>query len=185
MNFDEIRFKAVDGGEYSLDALSEGKKGLVLVFTSIQCPYALSYFDRLENIANLGKYSGLGFVLVNSNATIEEDVEDLDEMKKTFSSLSIPFIRDEDKILANHFQATFTPECLLLDRQYRILYRGPVDNRFKKPDEWAEEKEGFWPWDDNPPAEPAVTFIEQVLDAFIASAPIPFAVQSAIGCTIK
>src|SRR5256885_13002495 len=185
MKFAEIRFKAVDGGEYSLNDLSEGKKGLVIVFTSIQCPYALSYFEKLEHIANLGKYSELGFALVNSNATIEEDVEDLDAMKKAFSTLSIPFIRDEDKVLANHFQATFTPECLLLDKQFSILYRGPIDNRFKSPEEWAEEKEGFWPWDDNLPNKPEVTFIEQVLDAFIASTPIPFAARPAIGCTIK
>jgi hypothetical protein len=185
MHFAEINFKAVDGNEYSLADVSKDKEALVIVFTSVQCPYALAYFDRLERIATRGKYSNIGFILVNSNASIEEDVEDLEEMKKQFPSLSVPFIRDEEKVLANHFEATFTPECLLLDKQYAVLYRGPVDGRFKTTAEWSEDKEGFWPWDDNPPSEPEVTYIEQILDEFISSRTVPFADRHAIGCTIK
>lgn len=185
MNFNQVKFESVDGGQYNLSGLFEGKKGLLVIFTSVQCPYALSYFEKLDNIAKNNKYSEVSFVLVNSNASIDEDVEDLEEMKKDFSSLSIPFIRDENKTLANHFKATFTPECLLLNRHYEILYRGPVDDRFKSPSDWSEDQEGFWPWDDNPPAEPEITFIEQVLEAFITEKPIPFTTQTAIGCSIK
>jgi adenine-specific DNA methylase len=143
MNFDQFKFKSVDGKEYSLNGLSEGKEGLLVVFTSVQCPYALSYFEKLDSIAKNNKYSEIAFILVSSNATIDEDVEDLDEMKKDFPSLSVPFIRDEDKILSSHFKATFTPECLLLNKHYEILYRGPMDNRLKSPEEWSEEQEGF------------------------------------------
>lgn len=185
MDIAELKFKAVDEKEYSLADILQGKEALVTVFTSIQCPYALSYFDRLESIAAKSKYANIGFVLINSNASIEEDVEDLGEMKKQFPSLSVPFIRDEEKILANHFQATFTPECLLLDKQYTVLYRGPVDGRFKSPEEWSEDKEGFWPWDDNPPDEPEITYIEQVLDEFISSRTVSFVSRHAIGCSIK
>jgi hypothetical protein len=185
MDVAELKLKAVDGKEYSLADVAKGREALVVVFTSVQCPYALSYFDRLESIATRDKYSNIGFILINSNASLGEDVEDLEEMRSQFPSLSIPFVRDEEKVLSGHFQATFTPECLLLDRQYTILYRGPVDDRFKAPQAWSEDKEGFWPWDDNPPDEPETTYLEQVLDGFISSGNVPFASQHAIGCTIK
>lgn len=185
MNFNQVKFESVDGSKYSLDDLLGEKMGLLLIFTSIQCPYALSYFEKLESIAKNNDYAEISFVLVNSNATIDEDIEDLSEMKKEFSYLFIPFIRDKDKILASQLEATFTPECFLLNRRYETLYRGPIDNRFKTPEEWSEEQEGFWPWDSKPPPEPEITYIEEVLEAFIAIKPIPFTRQSAIGCNIK
>jgi hypothetical protein len=173
------------GGTESWPSLLANADHSVLIFTSVQCPYALAAYGTIERIATKYSARGLQFFLVNSNVSTDEDPEDLNAMRAHEPPPSIPFLRDETAELAQRLGATHTPHVFLLDRSGEKLWSGPVDHRFKKPDDWTEESEGFWPWDNNPPPPPLITKLEEVLEQLVEVGQIESNEEHPIGCTIK
>ncbi|MGD9560931.1 MAG: hypothetical protein AB7F88_00110 [Pyrinomonadaceae bacterium] len=185
MKDDSLALMTTSGGTETWSSLLARADHSVLVFTSVQCPYALAAYGTIERIA--AKYSAapLQFLLVNSNVSTDEDPEDIDAMRVHEPQPSMPFLRDETAELARLLGATHTPHVFLLDRSGEKLWSGPIDHRFKKPDDWTEESEGFWPWDDNPPPQLSITKLEEVLDQLVEKGHTEIEEEHPIGCTIK
>ena len=179
---------ATNGQAYSLvesGYFTDKRTGIVLIFTSVQCPYALQYFDTILAISSKEKFGSIAFAFVNSNKTLDEDSEEMDEMISTYTHQTVPFIRDAEKEWCNSFNASFTPEFFLLNMDYEVVTSGAVDSRFKTPGEWQDGLEGHWPWDEQLPPEEKITYLEMALDAFLSGSPVPAFTRSQIGCTIK
>ncbi len=185
MNDEHFGLLTTKGGTESWPSLLVHADHSVLIFTSVQCPYAIAAYGTIERIAARYSSAPLQFLLINSNVSTDDDPEDLDAMRAHEPQPSIPFLRDETAELARFLGATHTPHVFLLDRDGEKLWSGPIDHRFRKPDDWSEESEGFWPWDDNPPPQLAVTTLEVVLDQLIAIGHIESKEEHPIGCTIK
>jgi len=182
----EKKFPSVKHGMLSLAELMKGKKGVLVIFTSIQCPYALAYYSKIEEISAKEFFKDISFVFVNSNQSTEDELETIDEMRTQFNNLNTPYIKDEDKELCNQFTAQFTPHSFLLNQEWNTIYEGAIDSWFKPPSEYVEgEMEKGFPWDDELPISPQITFIEEVLSAYLHEKSIPFVYKTAIGCIIK
>jgi hypothetical protein len=179
-------FPSIQGYMCSVRSILGSNRCIVLVFTSIQCPYALSYYEKLEKMANKYRHMSVSFLLINSNISTDEDDESIQAMKAKFPELEIPYIKDDSKILASYFGATHTPECYLLNQSFELTFSGPIDLRFKNPEEWSEGQEGFWPWDDVPPPEPSQTLLEEKINLYLEGLTdgSPQRVES-IGCSLK
>jgi hypothetical protein len=180
-----MELQSVSGQAVAYPDMLRSKPWTLIVFTSVQCPYALAYFSVLERIAASARYSAVSFYLVNSNFSSPDARESLDEMRETHGNISIPFLRDEQGALARLMGATRTPECFVVGPENSVFWSGPVDTRFKAPEEWREGLEGYWPWDEKPPQPASRTLLEDVLDCVLAGRSVPEVRPRAIGCTIK
>lgn len=136
----------------------------VCIFTSVQCPYALAAYPTVDRIAIKYNIRGVQFRLINSNLSTLDDPEYLDAMRTLSPHPKTRFFRDEGGRLAVKLGASHTPHAFVLDQSSKVLWSGPIDHRFKKPDDWTEDSAGFWPWDDVPPPELLVTELEEVLE---------------------
>jgi peroxiredoxin len=115
-----------DGKVISLEDFA-ASHGVVIIFTSINCPYDGYYQTRIKELSE--KYNTkIPILLINSS--VEESV---DQMKRYASqnSLPAPYLADkEQKVLAN-LHPRKSPECFLLqskDSKFTIVYRGAIDD---------------------------------------------------------
>ncbi|MFO7824823.1 MAG: ubiquitin carboxyl-hydrolase [Cyclobacterium sp.] len=104
---------------------------MVFVFTSLTCPYAKLYEDRI--LALHQKYSGQNviFMLVNPHAG------QTDESKEQMATLTwardsgIPFLMDNDQAFTQQTSVRKIPEVVLISSGptgYSIAYQGAIDN---------------------------------------------------------
>ncbi len=162
-NFSLINAK--DGKEVSLSNYASSA-GVVVVFTSHECPFDNYYKDRLKELVNT--YSGkIPFLFINSN---QEPAESTDQMAIHYSDLNVPYLADKDQTVMEAFGARRSPEVFLLSSaggNFTVAYSGAID--------------------DNPQVakEAKQSFLKDAITKLMAGQKSEPAVQRAVGCTIR
>ncbi len=123
------------GEVYAREGLC-GEKGLLVAFTCNHCPYAIAVWPRVIALAR--EVEGLGIKTVGINPNIHPDYprDSAPEMQKKIAEWAIPFpyLIDADQAVAKRYKAQCTPDLYLLDRQFKLVYHGRLD------DNWQDEK---------------------------------------------
>lgn len=154
-----------DGKEISLSNYASST-GVVVVFTSHECPFDNYYKDRLKDLVNT--YSGkIPFIFINSN---QESTESLEQMAIHYGDLNVPYLADKDQTAMEAFGARRSPEVFLLSAargKFTVAYSGAID--------------------DNPQVAKDVeeNFLKDAIAKLLAGQKTEPAVQRAVGCTIR
>ena len=121
----------VDGKTVSLDQFSSSN-GVVVLFTSNECPFDNYYKDRVKEL--IGAYGGkVQFLLVNSNLEPEESAE---KMAIHYTDMSVPYLSDKDQVVMNLFGARKSPEAFLIKNtggKSTVVYSGAIDDNPQVP----------------------------------------------------
>lgn len=118
----------IDNKQISLQDFS-ASPGLVIVFTSVACPFDGYYGNRIKQLQT--EYSGkLSILLVNSYTEAPEAEE---WMLKTAQAngLTLPYLSDKDQILMTQLNAQRSPEAFMLKNtngQFTVAYHGAIDD---------------------------------------------------------
>jgi peroxiredoxin len=122
---------ALSGKEFSLSDHNQSK-GVVLIFTSLNCPFSKLYEERIVQLND--SFSGQGFVfaLVNPHVAVEEE-EQAPQMKTRAAErkITFPFLIDDKQVVAKQLGITKLPEVVLITPSptgHSIAYRGAIDN---------------------------------------------------------
>jgi peroxiredoxin len=112
----------------SVSISTEGKKGIVAVFLSAQCPCSHSHVPILKAMA--AAHPDFAFVAVHANSD-----EKAEASKKYFTAQNIPFpvIQDTSQKLANEYKAMKTPHAYVLGKDGAVLYKGGMTNSANGP----------------------------------------------------
>ena len=117
------------------------QNGLIIIFTCNHCPYAKAIWNRL--IRDYSKIKELGFGLVAINPNIHPDYpkDSFENMIKLSEELNLPFeyLLDETQNTARSYKATCTPDIFIIDKNYKLLYRGAYDDNWKDEELVKEE----------------------------------------------
>ncbi len=171
----DFKMTNVDGQSWSLIDLA-GKNGVLVIFTCNTCPFVVGREGRSEGWE--GRYNGviaaarelgIGSVLVNSNEAKRKGDDSLEEMKKHARAAGYiaPYVVDEGHKLADGFGARTTPHVFLLDSEFRLVYRGSIDDNGNASDEVTER------------------YLEEAMTRMISGKKIKPAITKAVGCSIK
>lgn len=171
----DFKMTNVDGQSWSLIDLA-GKNGVLVIFTCNTCPFVVGREGRSEGWE--GRYNGviaaarelgIGSVLVNSNEAKRKGDDSLEEMKKHARAAGYiaPYLVDEGHKLADGFGARTTPHVFLLDSEFRLVYRGSIDDNGNASDEVTER------------------YLEEAMTRMISGKKIKPAITKAVGCSIK
>ena len=119
----------VDGKRYSLSTF-DGKRILVLVFSSNRCPTAKAYEDRMISIQREYEAHGVQLVAVNSNNFHFYSEERYPEMVRRAEekAFNFPYLQDADQSLAKSYGAVCTLHAFVLDQGRTLRYRGRIDD---------------------------------------------------------
>jgi hypothetical protein len=145
-------------------------KAIVLVFHSLNCPFAKMYEGRIKELKSTFQNQGITFALINpETGTGAEDQLPLRSYIDQ-SGLNMAYLIDAGQAWTKRFQVTKIPEVIVLvpgANGLEIKYRGGIDN--------------------NPQAESAVSekHLERALNQLLkGESPSPAQVR-AVGCNIR
>ncbi len=100
----------------------------VLCFLGTECPLANLYAPRLEALSESFAPNDVQILGIGSNR--QDSSADLAGYVKKHK-LTFPVLKDHDNKAADHFQATRTPEVIVLDKEGTIRYRGRIDDQYE------------------------------------------------------
>ncbi len=118
----------ISGKQVSLEALSR-KHLTVIYFVAPDCPLCQSYSLTMRQLSET--YKGKNVMMLGVIAGTDYSDMEIITFKKKYS---IPFTlyKDPDFLIVKQFEATITPEVVVLDTQGKVVYQGRIDN-------WAYE----------------------------------------------
>jgi hypothetical protein len=131
----DTEMKATDGNAYNLSKLM-GKKGLIVVFSCNTCPFVVGsesfagWEVQYNALHQLAKDSGVGFVLVNSNAAKRTGDDSMEAMitRASEKAYTMPYLVDENATVADAFGAKTTPHVYFFNENSELIYQGAIDN---------------------------------------------------------
>ena len=122
---DRVTLRDAAGKAFALTDL-QGKKAVVVVFLSFDCPVSTSYSPVLAELART--YGPRETAFLGIVAT-DEDAAQVASHAADFS-LPFPVYKDDQSAAAEAFKAQATPEAFVLDRHLILRYRGRIDNGY-------------------------------------------------------
>jgi len=157
---------AVTGKSVNIGAELTGK-GLVLIFHSLDCPFAKMYEGRL--IALRSKYTSQGFDFILVNPEVSASQEDQAALRTYIdqSGINMSYLIDDKQELTKYFKITKIPEVILLTPGEVVSYRGAVDN--------------------NPQAENSASsnYLDKAIDQLLKNETPSPPQARAVGCNVK
>jgi hypothetical protein len=104
-------------------------EGMVIIFTSNNCPYDEYYRNRIMKLAQTYN-ARVPVLLVNANTDPAESKENMQKRAKQLN-MSIPYLADKDQSLMSTLDARKSPEAFLLKNSngnFSVVYRGAIDD---------------------------------------------------------
>lgn len=138
-------------------------KAIVVMFIATQCPVSNAYNTRMVGFYK--DYSKKNVAVIGINSNKQESVE---EIKKhaTMHGFEFTVLKDWNNVVADKFQASFTPEIYILNSKFKVLYHGRIDDSQRENNIKSKD-------------------LRVALDNILAGKPVTVASTKAFGCTIK
>ncbi len=159
----------VDGRTVSL-ADFQGRKALLVMFICNHCPFVKHIQAELARLGRDIQRKDVAVVAVMSNDAANYPDDSPAKMKEEAENAgySFPYLYDETQAVAKAYRAACTPDFFLFDAEFRLVYRGQLD-------------------DSRPGNNIPVTGndIRAAVDALLAGQPVPVEQRPSIGCNIK
>jgi len=159
---ENFKLKDYNGKEYQLSDF-KNSKAVVVMFIATQCPVSNSYNSRMAQLYQDYKGKGVTFLGINSNKQ-----ESVDEIKGHAKSNKLDFIilKDLNNVVADKFNASFTPEIYVLSSNSEILYHGRIDDGRRESDVKSKD-------------------LRTALDEILSGKKVSVSETKAFGCSIK
>ena len=171
----EFKMTNIDGQDWSLVDLA-GENGTLVIFTCNTCPFVVGREGRSEGwegryneVIAFARENSIGSVLVNSNEAKRKGDDSFEEMKQHAREAGYiaPYVVDAGHKLADGFGARTTPHIYLFDGDFRLVYRGSIDDSV------------------NSAADVKERYLEDAITKMVAGKKVKPAITKAIGCSIK
>lgn len=113
-------------------------KAVVLVFTTLSCPFSKLYENRIIELKNRFSKDNMVFAMVNPHFGNDEE-ENKEAVQKRFSDSvsNFPILNDGRQVLIKQLQVTKLPEVIVITPSqtgFAISYRGAIDNNPQVPE---------------------------------------------------
>jgi peroxiredoxin len=120
----QLQFKSPEGQPITVKNVT-GKKGIVLLFYSPECPLCINYTSTLTEMQREYSDAGIGFLVVFPGTFYSAGA--VDSFLQEYH-LQLPVLMDPGNILVKALTATVTPEAALIDPSGQVIYHGAIDD---------------------------------------------------------
>jgi hypothetical protein len=150
------------------DELCTGKANLVVFFCN-HCPYAQAVEDRLIALHRELSPQGLTttFICANDWTAYPDDAPEMLRARAEAKAYPFASLVDESQAVARAFDAACTPDPYLYDAAGKLVYRGRIDDNWKRPAQVSKHE------------------LRDAIVATLAGAPVAALQHPSLGCAIK
>lgn len=147
-----------------------GKAGLLVIFMCRHCPFVIHVQDELARIGAEFVPQSLGMIGISSNSVVTHPADAPDKLKEMVAELgfNFPIAYDASQEVAKSYQAACTPDFFLFDQDFKLVYRGQLDDSRPGNDQPVDGKD-----------------LRQAIAAVLANKPVDPDQKPSIGCNIK
>jgi peroxiredoxin len=158
----------VSGRVRRRDDVLTGRARLVMFFCN-HCPYAKAVEDRVIALQRELGPRGLTTVLICSNdaAQYPEDTPAALKARAEEKQYPFPSLIDESQAVARAFDAACTPDPFLFDGRGHLVYRGRIDDNWKRPEAVAQHE------------------LRDAIECVLSGRPVAVTQHPSLGCSIK
>jgi hypothetical protein len=158
---------ARNGKNVSLKDFSSSK-GIVLIFSSNECPFDEYYSTRIQELA--AAYGDkVPVMLVNSHVEAGESAEAMATYLRR-AGLDLPYLADKKQVILNSLSPRKTPEAFLLQNkndQFSVIYRGAIDDNAQSADDVKN------------------SYLKTSIEELLAGKSLTTSEERAVGCSVR
>jgi len=132
----EFKMLDVSGEKISLADVKK-ENGLLVLFSCNTCPFVLRWEGRYNSIKEWADKNNVGMIVLNSNHQKRNGDDSYEAMQNKAKDKDYQFhyVLDEDSKIANAFGGQTTPHAFLFDGEFRLAYKGAIDDSYKSASE--------------------------------------------------
>jgi peroxiredoxin len=147
-----------------------GKAGLLVIFMCRHCPFVIHVQDELARIGQDFVPQNLGIVAISANDAAKYPDDAPAKLKEMQAELgfNFPVVYDESQAVAKSYQAACTPDFFLFDQEFKLVYRGQLDDSRPGNDKPVDGKD-----------------LREAIAAVLAQQTVSQDQKPSIGCNIK
>ncbi len=100
----------------------------IIIFMAVDCPITQKYMGTIKDLAikyQSQKMAVVGYFPAGLSKKASKEFRQEYQVPEM-----IQFIDDKKHVITNKYQATITPEVVLLDKNQQVIYQGAIDNWF-------------------------------------------------------
>lgn len=156
-------------GKKSLSDYNE-KKGVVVIFHSITCPFAKLYETRILDLKSEFQSQGVQFVFIDHNTGNTEAPSEIIKYLEKKQLTQLTYLLDLNRKVSGQFGATKVPEVFVLKNVngvFILFYKGAIDNTPSAPEPTSEH------------------YLQDALKALVGNMPLKVTTKDASGCAIS
>jgi peroxiredoxin len=159
---DNFTLSDYNGKTHNLTDFKDSQ-AIVIMFIATKCPVSNAYNSRMAQLHKEYSTKNISFIGINSNKA-----EDAQEVKTHAAENGLEFtiLKDPNNIIADIFEAKYTPEIFVLTPNMDIIYHGRIDDSRKEENVEASD-------------------LKNVLNTILSNEEIQFSETKAFGCSIK
>ncbi len=100
----------------------------IIIFMAVDCPITQKYMATIRDLAQKYQSQQISVVGYFPAGLSKKGAK---EFRQEYQVPEIiQFINDKKRIMTNKYNATVTPEVVLVDKNQRVIYQGSIDNWF-------------------------------------------------------
>jgi len=164
----DLPLLATDGRAVTVAELT-GRRGTLVLFTCVHCPFVAAWQDRMAALGNSYRKRGIGVVFINPNDPARIPLDAIAPMRAQAREHGYRFLYvvDTTSDLARAFGARHTPEAYLFDAAGHLVYHGAIDDNA------------------HDPAAVRHRYLRDALDAVAAGRRPPVGEVPSLGCALQ
>ncbi len=160
--------KNANGGKVTLKTAAR-ENGLLVMFSCNTCPYVVKNQPITQKTIAYAAAHKVGMIIINSNEAKRGGDDSYEAMQQYAKDqhYTVPYVVDDNSVLADAFGANHTPEIFLFNKQGKLVYKGAMNDNPSDPGGYKK------------------MYIEDAINAMVdGKLPDPSTTKS-IGCSIK
>lgn len=164
----DVKMLDVSDKMVSIESVKKGN-GVLVLFSCNQCPFVLKWEDRFNELKKWADKNEVGMLVLNSNYKNREGVDSFKAMKNKAKEMQYKFnyVVDKDSKVANAFGGQTTPHVFLFDSNYKLVYKGAIDDNYKSADAVSK------------------TYLKDAIAQIASGNKVVVAETKPVGCSIK
>jgi peroxiredoxin len=132
----DVKMTDVTGKTVSIADVKK-ENGVLVLFSCNTCPFVVKWEGRYNDVKKWADNNDVGMIVLNSNYQKRSGDDSMEAMqqKANDKGYNFHYVVDKESQVANAYGGQTTPHAFLFDGDYKLAYKGAIDDNYDSADE--------------------------------------------------